>query len=46
MDVEEMVALSVKHNVPIYTCAVIRHRWRRSGRLEPRRFRLLMSGRY
>ena len=26
MDVEEIVALSVKHNVSDHTCAVIRHR--------------------
>ncbi|MCA1921198.1 type IV pilus twitching motility protein PilT [Buttiauxella noackiae] len=36
MDIEEIVALSVKHNVSdLHLCAQLPARWRRRGRLEP-----------
>ena len=39
MDVEEIVALSVKHNVSdLHLCSDSPPRWRRSGRLEPAPF--------
>ena len=39
MDVEEIVALSVKHNVSdLHLCSDSPPRWRRLGRLEPARF--------
>ena len=39
MDVEEMVALSVKHNVSdLHLCSDSPPRWRISGRLEPAPF--------
>jgi twitching motility protein PilT len=44
MDVEEIVALSVKHNVSdLHLCSDSPPRWRRLGRLNPHRFRLLTS---
>lgn len=39
MDVEEIVALSVKHNVSdLHLCSDSPPRWRRLGRLEPAPF--------
>ena len=39
MDVEEIVALSVKHNVSdLHLCSDSPPRWRRTGRLEPAPF--------
>lgn len=39
MDVEEIVALSVKHNVSdLHLCSDSPPRWRRVGRLEPAPF--------
>ncbi len=35
MDMEEMVALSVKHNVSdLHLCSALPARWRRNGELE------------
>jgi twitching motility protein PilT len=45
MDVEEIVALSVKHNVSdLHLCSDSPPRWRRRAALNPHRFRLRCRG--
>lgn len=47
MELEEIVALSVKHNVSdLHLCNASAPRWRRRGKLEPAPFTSLISAKY